>query len=381
MMARKILTLTLMMIHYFAGDLAAQVSYDFTEIDSWVSRQKLEDTAITSFTKKLLAPAKNDLEKIRAIYQFVTRYLTYDHEATDGDRHRINQNIHDILLRKKGICWDYAALISSMAETADIPCLSIIGFSKDLHNPGAISDQPDHAWNLVKVDSHYYLLDATWESNTLGQSDLFKMTYHADYFLTPPELFIKNHFPSNDFFQLLSCPETFSQFIGSSLQVDRENDCAFNFRDSIDLFLSKTYADQKIAESAALYQHLPNQKNQSAWGHAILDKAILLKESADGLFENAKYAGALSLYEESLSYFSGGVEKTTMYRWQSEAFAFCHLNYAQLIYRLNRKSGPALSRVAHHLREARTLLIELNSNSYSVKSALSQIENQLAAIE
>ncbi|MBK8502720.1 MAG: hypothetical protein IPL46_11155 [Saprospiraceae bacterium] len=349
-------------------------------MDAWASCHKLEDTAIINFTKKLLSPAKNDLEKIRAIYQFVTHYLTYDYAALDNNRRRINQNIYDILERKKGICWDYAALITTMADAAEMTCLSIIGFSKDL-NSLKVSDQPDHAWNLVKMDSNYYLLDATWGSNTLGQTDLFKESYQSDYFLTRAELFAKNHFPSNSFFQLLDCPLTFAQFIGDSIQSNRQEDCGFNFKDSIDQFLAKSYPDQKIIESASVYHHHPNEKNQSAWGHAILDKAILLKESADYLFETGKHPGALSLYKESLSYFSDGSGKATLYRWQLEAYAFCHLNYAQVDYRLNRQSLPGIRRVAHHLREARTLLNQLNSSSIIVKNALSQIENQLAAIE
>jgi hypothetical protein len=231
------------------------------------------------------------------------------------------------------------------------------------------------------LDSNYYLLDATWESNTLGQTDLFKGTYRSDYFLTHPELFVKNHLPSNSYFQLLACPVTFDQFMNGTGSTNKGEDCLYNFKDSIDHFLLKSYPDQKIIESASVYRQYPHEKNESAWGHAIVDKAILLKESADGLFESGKYEGAHAQYEESLSYFLEGSGKASLYRWQVEAYAFCHLNYAQVDYRLNRQSRLAISRVAHHLRESRSRLNQLNSNSTTIKNALSQIENQLAAIE
>jgi hypothetical protein len=362
--------------------LAASLSQpdDFSRIDSWVRRQVLQDTNIQTFTRQLTAPARNDREKIRAIFQFVIRYLSYDHQASAVEQRRINQNIHDILNRKKGICWDYSQLICHMAGIAGLTCYAVTGFSKDIEQSRPVNPKPDHAWNIVKLDSTYYLLDATWESGTLSNPDAFKSTFKSSYFLTDPKLFIKNHFPALPAFQLLSCPLTWQEFDSGNTEQKKDT-CFFNFQDSIEAFLVLPYHDQKIKEAAMIYQARPNPANQGSWGHAVIDKAILLKESGDVLFEKAEYPDASSQYEEALSLFTRGSEKTALYPWQQEAFAFCHLNYAQIVYRSNFEKGLSMQPVVSHLHAARAMLEALNSSSFMIKSALNQIDHQLAAIE
>lgn len=362
--------------------LAASLSQtdDFSRIDSWVRRQTLQDTNLQTFTQQLTAPARNDHEKIRAIFQFVIRYLTYDHQASAVEQRRINQNIHDILNRKKGICWDYSQLICHMAGIAGLTCYVVSGFSKDIDQDRPVNQKPDHAWNIVKLDGTYYLLDATWESGTLSNSDAFKSTFKSSYFLTDPNLFIKNHFPGLAAFQLMSCPLTWEEF-DSGNTVQQKDTCFFDFQDSIEAFLELPYHDQKMKEAALIYRARPNPENERSWGHAVIDKAILLKERGDVLFDKAEYSDASSHYEEALSLFTRGSEKTALYPWQQEAFAFCHLNYAQIVYRSNFIKGLSMQPVVFHLHEARALLETLNSSSFMIKSALNQIDHQLAAIE
>src|SRR5690606_7278251 len=115
---------------------------------------------------------------------------------------------------------------------------------------------------------------------------------------------------------------------------------------SIDAFLVLPYHDQKMKEAAMTYRARPNPENERSWGHAVIDKAILLKERGDVLFESAEYSDASSLYEGALSLFTRASEKTALYPWQQEAFAFCHLNYAQILYRSNFEKGLSLRPVA-----------------------------------
>lgn len=370
----------ILLFHFSFAYCTSQTNDNFSAIDSWVSKQNLSDTSIHDLTLKLISPAKNDREKIRAIFQFVVRFLTYDHR-TSGDRRRINQNIYDIIERKKGICWDYAQLISHMAGIAGLSCYTVAGFSKDIENSRPINPQPDHAWNLIKLEKAYYLLDATWESNTINNPDRFKSTYQTDYFLTEPLLFIKGHFPAIPAFQLLSCPLTFQEF-SSEISMEKNPDtCFINFNDTIDSFLTLSYADQKIEEAKAIYQSVPNEKNESSWGHALIDKGIWLKESGDLIFEAANHSAALPYYEEAFFYFSAGSDKTVMYPWQKESYAFCHLNFAQILYRIYYEKGQPLNPVTEHLLMAKNLLEQLETSSVLVKSALAQIEYQLSAIE
>ena len=62
----------------------------------------------------------------------------------------------------------------------------------------------DHAWNSVKINNEWYLMDLTWAS---GYVDRKTKKYHKDfqkeYFLISPADFVKRHYPEDPRFQYL----------------------------------------------------------------------------------------------------------------------------------------------------------------------------------
>lgn len=365
---------------FFSSISSAQITADFTAIDQWASKQRLQDTAITALTHKLIAPAKNNLEKLRAIYQFVIHFLSYDHEAAESVHRRINQNTYDILQRKKGTCWDYASLVCAMATTAGIPCYVVSGFSKVDNRPLVVDSVPDHAWNLVYLDTLFYLLDATWESSRVATGANKKQSRDLVYFLPAPEVFITDHYPSLSAFQLLSCPLSWEEFLQDAVQ-ERNTPCTYSFQDTLRQFLGQSFLEQKILEMESVFHMRPNVKNRTGWGHALIDKAIMQKERADVLYEQTDYTAARPIYAEALHYFQQGEEQTTLYPWQKESQAFCYLNYAQVLYRYNHSNGLSLAPVIKQLTRAKSILEKLNSNSFQVQGALGQIERLLKALK
>jgi hypothetical protein len=64
----------------------------------------------------------------------------------------------------------------------------------------------------VLIDSAWHLLDATWASGFISYSDQFVKAYDDYYFLTPPEHFIKDHYPQDYRWTLLPDPPTLQEF-------------------------------------------------------------------------------------------------------------------------------------------------------------------------
>jgi transglutaminase-like putative cysteine protease len=61
---------------------------------------------------------------------------------------------------KKGICYDYAAVLASLLREAGIPAKLVMGYRSDM--------QAYHAWNQVMVGGQWITVDATVGSVMLG---------------------------------------------------------------------------------------------------------------------------------------------------------------------------------------------------------------------
>ena len=176
---------------------------DFSEIDKHaVAAQAGDESSISTLADYLISPAKNDLEKVRAIYSWITANIAYDVVALEtGDYGK--QSVQEVLKSRKGVCSEYSALFEALAKQAGLEAATIIGFSK---GPGFGSDtvapDPDHAWSAVKVDGKWKLMDCTWASGYVDGNNKFVRKAFDHYFLTPPDQFIYDHYPEDTKWQL-----------------------------------------------------------------------------------------------------------------------------------------------------------------------------------
>jgi hypothetical protein len=114
-----------------------------------------------------------------------------------------------MLKRKKGVCQDYAHLFNRMCRIAGIESEFVTGFGR--FSPDNIGRQHrigNHAWNAVKIDGDWKLIDLTW---TDGMDDK-KKDIGIGFWLTDPALFILSHFPDEEKWQLLNEPLTKKEF-------------------------------------------------------------------------------------------------------------------------------------------------------------------------
>ncbi len=64
-----------------------------------------------------------------------------------------------------------------------------------------IGKQPgksDHAWNAVKINGDWKLIDVTWAAGAAtGNPPKFEFNFNDKYFFTDPDVFFLNHFPDD----------------------------------------------------------------------------------------------------------------------------------------------------------------------------------------
>lgn len=172
-----------------------------------------EEQDLAALTRILIRGMDNDREKSRALFRWIAEHINYDIESYRRNVHQ-PRTIQQVLTDRMAVCDGYAALFSAMARIAGLEVETIVGHTKHFNAEKGwiVNPEPDHAWNAVKIDGQWRLLDVTWGSGYIDEHNQFIKQYQEYYFLTPAEQFIYDHFPGDEHWQLLSRPVTFREF-------------------------------------------------------------------------------------------------------------------------------------------------------------------------
>lgn len=211
-MKKPFFRFTVLIVLFLGFSLHAQ---DFSHVDSKVGAYPDSFSSLDKFADRINADFTKDDEKARAIFTWVAHHVVYDigkygvNERPVGFSYRteaekleklkeLNEDLAKRTLKtQKGVCQGYCALFVAIAERTGLEAVIIPGTSKS--NIAHIGDGPgakDHAWNTVKINGEWKLLDLTWGAGTATGSPLrFEYNFNDSYFFTNPDIFFLNHFP------------------------------------------------------------------------------------------------------------------------------------------------------------------------------------------
>lgn len=152
--------------------------------------------------KDIVKDNYTDAEKVYAFARYITENVQY------GKRARIPINT---INSREGVCQDYSELFIELCKIANIENNYISGDGRNSSSDIGFYNS-NHSWNIVKVNGEYQIFDLTWAAGgVLGNK--FIKDFNPFYFNAKPELFILNHFPDDEKWQLLSNPITKNQYI------------------------------------------------------------------------------------------------------------------------------------------------------------------------
>lgn len=89
--------------------------------------------------QELIGGEENVLKKVEAVYDFVVGSLTYDKERAATVKSGYLPVLDSVLAEKKGICFDYSALMTGMLRSQGVPCKMVVGYAGKAY----------HAWISV----------------------------------------------------------------------------------------------------------------------------------------------------------------------------------------------------------------------------------------
>lgn len=175
-------------------------NFDYSKADSIaLNFPKGKYKSSAEIVRPLIAELHTEHERLRVLYRWVTDNITYSYGNRSSDPAKV-------LKKGKAVCIGYATLLNEILTSAGLTSKIISGYSKTRADDiGKKFDKPDHAWNAVKLNGTWYLIDATWAAGSYDTKKRKFVKEHKElYFLTPPDIFIKKHLPIEKEWQLLS---------------------------------------------------------------------------------------------------------------------------------------------------------------------------------
>jgi len=113
------------------------------------------------------------IEKVSRIYNFVIENIEYDFYLASNVRSGYIPDIDLVLERGKGICFDYAALMTAMLRSQGIPTKLVVGYVGDLFHAWISVHSHETGWinNIIWFDGRTWrIMDPTFAA-TANQND------------------------------------------------------------------------------------------------------------------------------------------------------------------------------------------------------------------
>lgn len=208
---RKIITICIFL--FFTIALQAQSA---VEVDSIVKLYPKHFSSPEDLAQKIQSDFSTDFGKARAIFSWLAFNVRYDVKSylhpkpakkikykTEEERllkvkQQYDKMIAKVLHKQKAVCSGYSELFNYVALQVGLESQVNVGDAKTrIYDIGRRRVRVTHAWNSVRIDGVWRLIDATWGAGYVDlEKEKFYRSYKPLYFDMPPKLFFTEHYPA-----------------------------------------------------------------------------------------------------------------------------------------------------------------------------------------
>ncbi len=167
---------------------------------------------IEILVKELSARTRDQYLIVKNIHDWICDNISYDTNDYFNNL-ELPQDYVSVLERKTAVCAGYSELFRKMCEIAGYEVKVISGYSKGFGYRGQISGKSDHAWNGIKINDKWYLVDCTWDAGFVDRKIYIK-EYSTDYLFINSREMLFSHLPEdnkNQFYYPVVSKEQFSR--------------------------------------------------------------------------------------------------------------------------------------------------------------------------
>ena len=240
----RLVLFSLLIAFLFSSALQAQNPYERVDSIMRAYNQKVNNEddlwRLSYFIRHTFT---EDSLRLRAAFIWITENIEYDIKAFQMEDTRAGQ-LSYVLKKKKAICGGYAALLQYFCDTYKIEGYVVEGRGRSTRNDVYITNTrfaSNHAWNAVKINGQWRLLDATWAAGVVADEDeredieklKYRRSFEEFYYFTPPDRFALTHYPKNILYsyvpklplykEFVQSPFFTTQFVKSSVQAVSPN--------------------------------------------------------------------------------------------------------------------------------------------------------------
>lgn len=180
------------------------------EVDAKIKLYPKAFSSVDRLAERIKSDFTTEYSKARAVYTWIALNISYDLQKSLRNESRSykkgeeeaynNQVVKQTLLTRKALCEGYSRLFSKLSAAVGLESELIVGWARTNENEigTPLQKETDHAWNSVKFDGKWHLIDVTWGAgnfnNTTGK---VVKEFNSFYFDALPHLFFLKHFPEN----------------------------------------------------------------------------------------------------------------------------------------------------------------------------------------
>ncbi|MAD96575.1 MAG: transglutaminase [Flavobacteriaceae bacterium] len=169
---------------------------------------------VEQLAKRISVDFDSDTDKAKAAFYWLSKNIRYNlrelynprrrsvsfRYSSEAERQQKLQQIRDQLINKAfktklGVCEEYAQSFKKICDLMDLEAYVIKGYVRiNTNEIGKIPGRTNHAWNVIKLNNRFIILDATWAAGYEFQNRWVR-DFNPYYWDIPYQNIFKTHFP------------------------------------------------------------------------------------------------------------------------------------------------------------------------------------------
>ena len=118
------------------------------------------------------------------VYDYVVTNLSYDYEKAATVKSGYLPELDLVLEAKKGICFDYAALMTAMLRSQEVPCKLVVGYAGQTYHSWISVWTEENGWvdGAIFFDGQSWKrMDPTFASSQARSDEIMEFIENGNY--------------------------------------------------------------------------------------------------------------------------------------------------------------------------------------------------------